>query len=361
MLNTSPIAVLWDDSHIWGLMALRALRDLDFPVRLLKGSDIAQGALFRKQGSAAGPAVSLLVVPGGSARLKAEGLGPEGQQAVRDFVQAGGRYLGLCPWGRASYPERILHLISGHVRATISPSPFTPRWDSPEASLPVWWPGRFGNVGGDVDVLARYKAPDTDFWIADLPLSSVPSHAFRDWLARYGVNLSADFLTSSELIVHGGYGHGEYILSYSHLETPESPQANQWLCRILSLFTGATLKDRDISPWNLFSTPAASDSAPCDVEKALISWSLPLSTDSSSSARAGSPAGNRDCQESCATISWLHSTQLFPCPGQEKPWHSGRSGGRSLHSCASNFSLAQKAIFWPPGSPKHCVPPCRVP
>ena len=157
MLNTSPIAVLWDDSHIWGLMALRALRDLDFPVRLLKGSDIAQGALFRKQGSAAGPAVSLLVVPGGSARLKAEGLGPEGQQAVRDFVQAGGRYLGfcggaglalshnkglgLCPWGRASYPERILHLISGHVRATISPSPFTPRWDSPEASLPVWWPG----------------------------------------------------------------------------------------------------------------------------------------------------------------------------------------------------------------------------
>ena len=155
MLNTSPIAVLWDDSHIWGLMALRALRDLDFPVRLLKGSDIAQGALFRKQGSAAGPAVSLLVAPGGSARLKAEGLGPEGQQAVRDFVQAGGRYLGfcggaglalshnkglgLCPWGRASYPERILHLISGHVRATISPSPFTPRWDSPEASLPVWW------------------------------------------------------------------------------------------------------------------------------------------------------------------------------------------------------------------------------
>ena len=91
MLNTSPIAVLWDDSHIWGLMALRALRDLDFPVRLLKGSDIAQGALFRKQGSAAGPAVSLLVVPGGSARLKAEGLGPEGPQAVRDFGQAGGR------------------------------------------------------------------------------------------------------------------------------------------------------------------------------------------------------------------------------------------------------------------------------
>ena len=119
-----------------------------------------------------------------------------------------------------------------------------------------------------MDVLARYKAPDTDFWIADLPLSSVPSHAFRDWLALYGVNLSADFLTSSELIVHGGYGHGEYILSYSHLETPESPQANQWLCRILSLFTGATLKDRDISPWNLFSTPAASDSAPCGVEKA---------------------------------------------------------------------------------------------
>lgn len=284
MLNTSPIAVLWDESHIWGLMALRALRVLDFPVRLLKGSDIAQGALFRKQGTGRGPAVSLLVVPGGSARLKAEGLGQEGQQAIRDFVSAGGRYLGfcggaglalshskglgLCPWGRASYPERILHLISGHVRATTNPSIYTPAWADSEASLPVWWPGRFGNSGGDVDVLARYKAPDSDFWISDLPLSSVPSHAFKDWLTQYGVNLSADFLTSSELVVHGGCGKGEYLLSYSHLETPDSPQANEWLCRILSLFTGAHVQERTVPPWDLSAVPASAAAAQSGVNAA---------------------------------------------------------------------------------------------
>ena len=85
MHQSPPIAVLWDYSHIWGLMAWRALRALGFPVRLLKGSDIAQRALFRKQGTASEPAFPLLVVPGGSARLKAGSLGEEGKQAIQDY------------------------------------------------------------------------------------------------------------------------------------------------------------------------------------------------------------------------------------------------------------------------------------
>lgn len=287
MHQLPPIAVLWDYSHIWGLMAWRALRALGFPVRLVKGNDIAHGALFRKQGDAAEPACPLLVVPGGSARLKAGSLGEDGKRAIRDYVARGGRYLGfcggaglalshgkgleLCPWARASYPERILHLISGHVQASPCAGDFTPDWQGRTPSLPVWWPGRFHNAGGDVEVLARYQAPDSDFWIADIALSKVPRHVFAEWRERYGINLTADFLKGSELIVRGSFGEGGYVLSYSHLETPESPDANRWLCHLLGKLTGARVPEAVVPAWDLFANPWEGE-AGTNPPEALLYW-----------------------------------------------------------------------------------------
>ena len=79
MQPAQPIHILWDASHIWGLMAWRALRALGLSCRLVKGQEIAEGALLGKPGSRrdAGRAAPppLLVVPGGNARLKALALG----------------------------------------------------------------------------------------------------------------------------------------------------------------------------------------------------------------------------------------------------------------------------------------------
>ncbi len=263
--NMPPIAMLWDASHIWGFMSLRALRSLGFPVRLLKGSDIAQGALFRK--TEAGALVPLLLVPGGAAGLKHAALGSEGRDQVRAFIAQGGRYLGfcggaglalshktglgLCPWIRADYPSRVLHLISGYTLADPCPSDLTPDWGGRRPSLPVWWPGRFSNGGGDVDVLARYAGPDRNFWMADIALESVPVHIFSEWQQRYGVNLTADFLTGTEVMVRGRYGAGTYVLSYSHLETPASPDANAWLGFLLSRLTGAAVEHSLVPDWDL--------------------------------------------------------------------------------------------------------------
>ena len=109
-------------------MVWRALCALGLPCRLVKGQDIANGALFRKPCPQGTPgkeqgAAPLLLVPGGNARLKARALGEKGRQAVRDYLAEGGRDLGfcggaglalsqhrsqdglgLCPWGRAPYP-----------------------------------------------------------------------------------------------------------------------------------------------------------------------------------------------------------------------------------------------------------------
>ena len=311
MSDAQPICILWDASHIWGLMAWRAVRALGLPCRLVKGQEIAEGACLGKPDAAApNSGASLLLVPGGNARLKAQALGPAGRAAVRRWVANGGNYLGfcggsglalshpdpdhglnLCPWTRAAYPERLHHLVSGHVRAHVTPgkefSPLPARGDAtpppPEKtgssepgqcpgsrrtahreplqrngesvfspSLPVWWPGRFAPQEDErVTVLAAYGAPDADFWLADLPLQSLPPGVFSNWRALYGVNLSADFLEGQPLVVSGAYGDGRYVLSYSHLETPHSPDANAWLAQLLRRMTGIAPIRSDVPLWQL--------------------------------------------------------------------------------------------------------------
>lgn len=283
----SGVYILWDASHIWGLMAWRALRALGVPSRLVKAKEIAEGALHGKPGRHGG--ARLLLVPGGSARRKAALLGRTGRAAIRDFVHGGGNYLGfcggaglalshareeqglgLCPWTRAPYAQRFQHLISGHVLATVSraaaglaecapaqeaaahadSAPSLPR---AAISLPVWWPGRFAPGPGDVTPLATGIAPDADLWLADLALAGVPPHVLETWRVCYGVDLSPGFLAGQPLVVSGAFGAGRYLLSYSHLETPESPAANTWLAGILRGLGAGTPRAATVPAWRLES------------------------------------------------------------------------------------------------------------
>ncbi|WP_022655803.1 BPL-N domain-containing protein [uncultured Desulfovibrio sp.] len=281
MQPAQPIHILWDASHIWGLMAWRALRALGLSCRLVKGQEIAEGALLGKPGSRRDAGCDafppLLLVPGGNARLKALALGGAGRDAVRAYVERGGGYLGfcggaglalshsdpreglqLCPWSRAAYPQRLHHLISGHVRVRarageeLVPPGGTRDKNGAVLSLPVWWPGRFASENTDgVRVLAAYTAPEADFWLADLPLQHIPAHVFEAWQALYGINLSADFLTNQSLVVSGAYGRGRYVLSYSHLETPQSPDANAWLAHLLRRLAGLEPRRELVPGWEL--------------------------------------------------------------------------------------------------------------
>lgn len=280
MQRESSVVILWDASHIWGLMAWRALRALGVPSRLVKAKEIAQGALHGKPGQAA---PGLLLVPGGSAGRKAALLGRPGREAVRDFVRRGGAYLGfcggaglalsheqeeqglgLCPWTRAPYELRFQHLVSGHVLAHASGAA---TGDGGLLSLPVWWPGRFAphKDMAEVAILATGLAPDEDLWLADLPLAGLSPRVLETWRVCYGVDLSPDFLAGQPLVVSGKYGQGTYLLSYSHLETPESPAANAWLVRILEGLGIAVSAPGAVPAWELDAvTPArgAGDTVP---------------------------------------------------------------------------------------------------
>ena len=252
--QSAPLTVLWDESHLWALLLIRALRALNAPFTLVKAHEVRSGCLEALQ-------PSVLIVPGGWARLKSEALGNTGRDAIRAHVRDGGTYIGfcggaglalcsesgmscldLCTWSRKPASQRLPN-FSGHLRCAV------PGQDGParEAKLPVWWPSQFApDENHPLDVIASYQRPDTDFWSADLEWSDIAPGEVGQWEELYGINLDPERLRDEPCIVRGQYGRGSFILSYAHLETPDSPQANALLCSLLGLEKGTTVPTWDL-------------------------------------------------------------------------------------------------------------------
>jgi hypothetical protein len=253
MRTTPPsLALFWDESHLWGVLLRRALLAMNAPVTMLKAEHIRAGAL-----DALAP--DILLAPGGWARLKALALGQDGRDAIRAFVNAGGTYVGfcggaglalasenrtqfldLCSWSRKPASQRLPN-FSGHLTCRIDDQ------DADQtAELPVWWPSQFApDPETPLDVLARYENPGSDFWSADLDWSGVAPGEIGQWEELYGINLDPERLRGEPCIVRGRHGQGAFILSYAHLETPDSPQANHLLARLLGL------TPRAVPAWDL--------------------------------------------------------------------------------------------------------------
>ena len=266
------VYILWDASDIWGPLAVWGVKGLGASYTIVRGKDIAEGILHRKTSD-------ILLVPGGFGRHKGQALGEKGRDAVRAFVAAGGTYIGfcggaglaladdgglaLCPWRRAGYTNRIQHYMSGHFyvspasdAATELAFPQSRERNTKESGkawpqLPVWWPGRFAPTeGGGVTTLAAYGDPGPDFWLADMPVSTLPQGIFADWEEKYGFSPTPSFMRGEPCVVSGRYGEGRYVLAYAHLETPESPEANAWLAHILAHLGGEPRYD-SVPAWNL--------------------------------------------------------------------------------------------------------------
>jgi len=86
-LPKRPCALLWDESFLWGVMAVRALREAGLPFNLLRSEEIRKDAFFRYR---------MIFVPGGWASNKIRTQGEGGREEILSFVAAGGSYLGIC-------------------------------------------------------------------------------------------------------------------------------------------------------------------------------------------------------------------------------------------------------------------------
>ncbi|MFN2342167.1 MAG: BPL-N domain-containing protein [Desulfonatronovibrio sp.] len=257
--------ILWDESHLWGIMLIRALRQLGLPFKVVTSQDIKTGILAHN--SPAG-----LIIPGGWAKLKARNLTEQGLANIRDYVGNGGRYLGfcggaglalqgtssfpglnLCSWGRKSVKERLPN-FSGHVYCKIAPQLSLPVQYKDNVLIPVWWPSQFepdlGSKG--VQVLISYSTPGPDFWSSDLNLSQIPEQDLSTWESIYKINLNPQLISGEPCLIKGDYGQGQYYLSYAHLETPESPQANAILYHLLVTLIGDDHSQSSLMPETVY-------------------------------------------------------------------------------------------------------------
>ena len=86
-MKNTKLAILWDESFLWGLMAQKSLARLGVAPEILTAGDVCGGGLS---------GCDVLLVPGGWASDKTLALGAGGRDAIRDFVKGGGSYLGFC-------------------------------------------------------------------------------------------------------------------------------------------------------------------------------------------------------------------------------------------------------------------------
>ncbi len=234
---SKKLFLLWDESQLWGLLFLHTLRQMQVPFQLISAVQIQNGLLQSKNPTAC-------IVPGGWAKLKALALGNSGKEAIRDWVKQGGTYLGicggaglglnskhggfldLCSWKRQTGEGRLPN-FSGYLQAKLHASGQT-------LSLPVWWPSQFSPQKGEVEIIASYRCPDLDFWVSDIYLPQKQDKTvLAAWEKDYGIRLNPTILQNEPCIIRGKFGHGAFILSYPHLETPNSPDANALLASLL--------------------------------------------------------------------------------------------------------------------------------
>lgn len=240
-LKPGGVAFLWDKSFLWGYLAVSTLKDLGFCFDLLSAAAVRNGALDRYQ---------LLVVPGGWANLKSEQLGCVGREKVRQYVDRGGCYLGLCggvglalqvdeglgllPATRKPMAERLPN-FSGSIRVHRS-SPHALWWGlQEEATFQVWWPSQFELLQPErIQVLGRYGRPESDFCVSDRNVQETRGEGLEwECLERaYEINLDPERLLNEPAIIEGAFGEGRVVLSYPHLETPDDAPGNLALFNI---------------------------------------------------------------------------------------------------------------------------------
>ena len=224
------IAILWDESYLWGLITYWSCKSARIPFDLLLSAEILTGSLDH---------YDLVIVPGGWATQKGKALGEDGRKKLKHFVESGGSFLGFCggaglgldvehglsllPVTRKKAGNRLVN-FSGGVLLTRS-APAHPLWHhlNAPADFYVWWPSQFEiSNSASVTSIASYEDSFTDFRVSDLSVKDIKlwKTGWEEWESVYGINLNPEILWGEPAIIEGKCGRGRVVLSYVHLDTP---------------------------------------------------------------------------------------------------------------------------------------------
>lgn len=226
-LSDRGVALLWDESFLWGLMAYKALQSACLPFELIRAEDIRNGALARH---------TVLFVPGGWASKKLKSLGEEGVSEIRKFVEGGGGYLGFCGGAglatldgigllkvkRKPTKERVPS-FSGRIKLNLTQHPVWNGLDENSSRIfQAWWPSQFLPEDERIKVLATYGEALPDSYSSDLNVGDVEENGGWSELEKiYSINLDPGRLLNAPAVIEGYSGQGRVVLSLIHFDTPE--------------------------------------------------------------------------------------------------------------------------------------------
>ncbi|MBI5195037.1 MAG: hypothetical protein HZA10_01805 [Nitrospirae bacterium] len=264
--SLSPVAFFWDESFLWGLMAYNVLKNLGLPFDLVRSADIKKGCLKNYK---------MFFVPGGWASNKGKALSERGRKAIRDFVDAGGNYLGLCGGAGLAIMDGIgllnvtrkptkdrIPSFSGRICLNVKEHPI---WNGiSNSSLPpfvkggrggifypshifhAYWPSQFILKDKKIKTLATFGDALPDAFSSDLNIGDVNKTGnWAELEKRYQINLDPARLMNEPAIIEGKFGKGKVVLSLVHFDTPDDENGqivlrNLW--EYLSCFRGQGIK-----------------------------------------------------------------------------------------------------------------------
>ncbi len=264
----SKVALLWDESFLWGIMAYKALKANCLPFEIIRTEDIKNGKLKD---------YAMLFVPGGWASNKAKALGDKGISEIKKFVNKGGNYLGFCGGAglatldgigllnikRKPTKERVPS-FSGRIHLNIMKhSIFT---DSPAHRLtgsPIfhaWWPSQFLVEDPDIKILAAYGDALPDSFSSDLNAGDAETNGGWAELENiYGINLDPKRLLNEPAVVESAFGKGKVLLSLIHFDTPNDTNGASVLKNLWEYLGGNVVSD-DVIPAEAEIQPPFPDS-----------------------------------------------------------------------------------------------------
>jgi len=252
-LSKAP-ALLWDDSLLWGVMAVHALKEAGLPFELLRSRDIKGGGLKDRP---------FLFVPGGWASNKEESLGEKGKEAVRDFVYEGGSYLGICGGAglatqaglgllavKRKPTQKRLPSFSGRISLTLVPHPI---WEGIKApyEFHAWYPSQLSWEDG---VIARFLEPSKDSFTSDLCVGDMKDASWDELEKAYGINLNPWLLNNEPAAIEGNFGKGKVLLSLVHWDTPFDKKGLKVLSNIWKYLCGSLKSRPKSAPFQREST-----------------------------------------------------------------------------------------------------------
>jgi putative intracellular protease/amidase len=177
----------------------------------------------------------VLIVPGGSSSEQGASLGRDGRQAVRDFVDAGGGYVGICAGANLATTTYDWSLKLVNAR-TLTGARYVVGHGMQKASFRGWGQvqveltndGRrlFGDAPADVTM--DYTGGPIVLPANEYPLQDyICLGYFRSEVWRYAFQKGT--MVHSPAIVAARFGQGRIILFSTHPDTPKGPSL--WLTR----------------------------------------------------------------------------------------------------------------------------------